>query len=87
MEKIDKFYVLINNKNNITLNGVINVSAFDESYITLETEQGKVRVEGSSLKIENLSKLDGEIYVTGNIGAVIFEEEKAPRGAFKKLFK
>lgn len=87
MEKIDKYYVLINNKSNITLNGVNNVSSFDESYITLETEQGKISVEGSTLKIENLSKQDGEIYVTGNITAVIFEEEKATRGGFKKLFK
>ena len=87
MNKTGKYYVLINDKSNITLNGVKNVAGFDESYVTLDMDDGRITVEGQSLKIENLSKENGEIYVTGEIRGVLFEEEKASRGVFKRLFK
>ena len=87
MEQIGKFYVLINDKKSITMNGVKNVLSFDEGYVSLEAEQGKVSVEGRNLRIESLAKESGEIYITGDILGVIFSEEKPVEGVFKRLFK
>ena len=67
VETSKKFYVLINDKKSISMNGVSNVRAFDESYVTLETEQGTVNVEGASLKIESLTKESGEIFKRGSL--------------------
>jgi len=87
VETSKKFYVLINDKKSISMNGVSNVRAFDESYVTLETEQGTVNVEGASLKIESLTKESGEIFISGEIYGVFFAEERGTQSVFKRLFK
>jgi len=85
-ENIER-YLLINSKKSVTMNGVINVRGFDEGYVTLETVDGEVTVEGKELKIENLSKDTGEIYISGIISAAYFKEEKETQSVFKRLFK
>lgn len=72
----------------LELDGVINVESFTEDALTLATRAGSVSVEGSGLKIEDLSKGDGKILVTGKIDAVFYldgAEEK--RGLFGKFFR
>ena len=76
----------VKERNSITLNGVCNVVGFDESYVTLETNDGKIIIEGESLKIESLTKAGGEICITGKISGVFYSEKKNFKTPFGKLF-
>ena len=52
----------VKERNRLVLNGVSNIESFDEGYITLEINEGRISVEGSGMKIESLSRDDGEIH-------------------------
>lgn len=75
----------VKERNHLIINGVINIESFDESYITLEIGDGRISVEGVGLKIESLSKEDGEILVSGKINGV-FYNEKRKVGKFRGIF-
>lgn len=75
----------IKNKNTVTLDGVVNIIGFDPGYVSLETDSGRVTLEGSELKIESLEKSTGEILVTGKISGVFYSESK-PKSGLSKWF-
>ena len=71
----------------LTLNGVLNICGFDEGLITLDTESGRLFIEGENLKIESLEKEGGGILVTGEVKGVFREEQgKIKKGIFSRLF-
>ena len=88
IEAKDRSYQLtINNREKISMNGVINVEGFGEEYLLLNTAIGELTIEGSDLKIESLTKENGEIVILGKINGLFYREEKSEKGFFKKLFK
>lgn len=76
----------VKERNRISLNGIMNVESFDEDYVTLETSEGRICIEGQGLKIESLSQNGGEIQITGRINGVFYTKEKKNKGAFARLF-
>ena len=50
--------LIIKDRKTLTLNGVKNVLGFDDGYVSIESELGKLTVEGKDLKIESLTKED-----------------------------
>ena len=76
----------VKERNRITLNGVINVASFDEGYVTLETSEGRICIEGVGLKIESLSREGGEIEITGRIDGVFYSKLKKVKSTLGKLF-
>lgn len=76
----------VNNRKTITLDGVLNIEGFDEGYVTVIINEGKLNIEGEGLKIESLSKDNGEIIITGKILGVYYSEHKTPKGFFAKIF-
>ena len=58
---------VIKDRKSISLDGVESIDGFDETYISLSTNLGKMIIEGKTLKVENLSKESGNIYITGHI--------------------
>ena len=81
------YLLTVNNRERISLNGVLNVSSFGDDYLALNTALGEVIIEGSELKIESLTKEDGEILIIGKLNAIIYKEQRAEKGFFGKLFK
>ena len=76
----------IKERSRLTLNGVINVDSFDESYVTLSTSEGRVSVEGQGLKIESLVREGGEIEITGKISGVYYSEQKKKSSFLSRFF-
>lgn len=76
----------VKDRSRITLNGVTNVASFYDGYVTLETNEGKICIEGVSLKIESLSREGGEIEITGKINGVFYSQNKKGKTTFGKLF-
>lgn len=67
--------VVINDKSSVNINCVEGVSAFDEDSVTVDIKDGKIIVEGASLRIEDLQKNSGEITIVGNIKSVQYLEK------------
>ena len=88
IESSEKLYqITITNRKTLTLNGVLSVDSFGEDYLVLCTSLGELTVEGENLKIESLSKENGEIFIVGKINAFFYKEEKTEKGFLKKIFK
>ena len=84
----EKTYLLvINNREKLTVNGVMNVESFGEEYLVLNTALGELTVEGSGLKIESLTKDSGEIFIVGKISSLYYKDQKSEKGLFKRIFK
>ena len=85
-EEIKHTNLSVKERNFISLNGVCNVIGFDEGYVTLATNEGKIIIEGEGLKIESLSKQGGEISISGKVTGVFYSEKKQFKSPFLKLF-
>ena len=81
------YQLVISNREKLTVNGVINVESFGEDYLILNTTLGELTVEGEDLKIESLTKENGEILIVGKIDGMFYKSEKSEKGFFKKIFK
>ncbi len=76
----------VKERGRITLNGVTNVASFDEGYVTLDTSEGRISVEGQGLKIESLCRDGGVIEIVGRIDGVFYAKEKKVTSRFSRLF-
>lgn len=73
------------NRSELTVTSVEDVQSFDENSIILKSGYGMIAIDGSELKIVNLSVDSGELLVEGKIGGVVFfetTEKKKKRGLF-----
>lgn len=64
----------------LSVTGVTDVSAFDETEIAMDTSQGTLTVRGESLHVEKLSLDRGELTLTGEIRSLEYDDETASRG-------
>lgn len=69
------------------VNAVQNVEHFTDSEIILKTAKGGLKIVGTNLNLEDLSKENANISVTGKIDAMEFFEKKEKGSFFKDLFK
>ena len=88
MQKDDVRHSIINikDRNRMTINGVKNIESFDEGYITLEIDDGRIFVEGAGMKIESLNRENGEIQITGRIDGAFYGDKKKTLGRLRGLF-
>lgn len=78
----------IKNREILELDAVLNVEGFTDDSLTLATKAGRVSVEGRDLKIEDLSKENGKILVTGHIDGIFYiEGGEEKHGFFGKIFR
>ena len=71
--------VVLCDRKSITIDGVEHILNFDEGYIAISTALGELNVEGEGMKIENLSKEKGEIYISGRVNALYYKEKSNKR--------
>ena len=66
--------VLMNNRQNGSFSGILDVLSFDVSEILLETEQGMLLIKGKDLHVNRLSLEKGEVYVAGKIDSLSYSD-------------
>lgn len=83
--------LILENREKLSISGVLDVLSFDDQIVILETELGLLTVKGENLRINKLSLdtaeviIDGEIY---NLGYSEKElEKKSSGGILNKIFK
>jgi len=82
--------VVIVNKKQMTVSGVIRVENFNDSAIMLVTEYGQMTVEGANLHISRLSLETGDMNIDGDIIGLFYSgdsSDKKNSNLFSKIFK
>ncbi len=87
----DKRYcVVINNRENVEINGVIKLESFNQSEFLLQTELGYLNVKGNGLSLGLMDMDKGTLTIQGKVDSVTYvnKVKEAPKeNFFKKLFK
>lgn len=90
MEKINQNKqqnLIIENRERITISGVLSVESFDEQEIITVTEKGVLNIRGENIKIGSYNEEIGELNATGSIYAAVYVDNNDKGGFFSRLFK
>jgi sporulation protein YabP len=82
--------VVLFNKKQMTVSGVVRVENFNESTIVLMTEYGQMTIEGASLHISKLSLETGDMNIDGDVSGLFYSGDsydKKSSNLFSKIFK
>jgi len=75
--------VIITNREQVVVEGVIHVEKFDDEEIILETDLGMMALRGEELHIKQLSLEQGQLVVDGVVKTVDYLEEGGRMGKGK----
>lgn len=83
--------LVIENREKISISGVLDVTSFNTETIIMETELGLLTIKGDELKISKLNLEIGEMMIEGYLGSCVYSEAEDIRtrglGFLSKLFK
>lgn len=80
--------VLLIDREEMQVEGVINLGSFDEQQIVMETEQGSLLVKGQELNIKQLNLDKGSVIIEGLIKLLSYDDEsRNKKGLLGRLLK
>ena len=82
--------LVLENREKLSISGVLDVLSFDDQVVIVETELGLLTVKGENLRINKLSIDTSEVVVEGEIYNLVYIEndlDKKTTGIFNKIFK
>lgn len=86
-----KHTVVIEERNKISITGVLDVFAFDEENIVTETELGMLTIKGIDLHVNKLNLEKGDLEVEGELDSVFYSQAggygKSKNSILARLFK
>jgi len=82
--------LVLENREKLTISGVLDVLSFDDQVVIVETELGLLTIKGENLRINKLSIDTSEVVVEGEIYNLAYSENDLDKknGSFlNKIFK
>ena len=81
--------IVVKERGELRITGVIEVDSFDESGVQLKTKRGDVTVEGRGLHVEVLDVDRGVVVLNGRIDGVFYsiEDAEGKRGWFRRMLR
>lgn len=82
--------LVLENREKLSISGVLDVLSFDDQIVIVETELGLLTVKGDNLRINKLSIDTSEVIVEGDIISLIYSQkelDKKGEGFLSKIFK
>lgn len=82
--------IILENREKLTISGVLDVLSFDDQIVILETELGLLTVKGDNLRINKLSLDTAEVIIEGEIYNLGYSEKDVNQktgGLFNKIFR
>lgn len=83
--------LVLENREKLSISGVIDVLSFDDQVVIVETELGLLTIKGENLRINKLSIDTSEVVVEGEIYNLAYSEndlnDKKANSIFNKIFK
>ncbi len=83
--------LVLENREKLSISGVLDVLSFDDQVVIVETELGLLTVKGDNLRINKLSIDTSEVVVEGEIYNLAYSEnnldKKSAASILGKIFK
>ena len=82
--------IILENREKLSISGVLDVLSFDDQVIIVETELGLLTIKGENLRINKLSLDTTEVVVEGEIYNLAYSEndlEKKSTSILGKIFR
>lgn len=82
--------IILENREKLSISGVLDVLSFDDQIVILETELGLLTVKGDNLRINKLSLDTAEVIIDGEIHNLGYSEKEATQksgGFLGKIFR
>ena len=82
--------LVLENREKLSVSGVLDVLSFDDQVVMIETELGLLTVKGQNLRINKLSIDTSEVIVEGEVSYLAYSEanqNKSSSGFLSKIFK
>ena len=80
--------LLLDERKELMLSGILNVDSFDERQIELNSNMGGIEIGGEGMKIAALNLEEGKITINGTISSIMYvksREEKSVRHKSKSV--
>lgn len=68
--------ITIINASRLEMNLVCSILSMDDEQVILETDGGVVSINGSELKVHELSERSTKIAVSGTLGSISFDDKR-----------
>ncbi len=83
--------LVLNNREQGSLTGVLDVLSFDENSIVLDTDMGLLTIKGKDLHVSRLTLEKGEIDIEGRPDSLVYSSNesyrKSGQSLLSRLFK
>ena len=83
--------IILENREKVSISGVLDVLSFDDQVIILETELGLLNIKGNDMRVNKLSIDTSEVIVEGKINNLNYSEnrgiENKGTSLLSKIFK
>ena len=81
--------LVLENREKLSISGVIDVLSFDDQVVIVETELGLLTVKGENIRINKLSIDTSEVVVEGEINNLAYSEKEIEKkgSLLGKIFK
>lgn len=87
MQENKKHSLIINDRSELTADGVRKIKFFSAETVAAETECGVLVIKGSELFVESLDSENGRLYVKGNINSAAYSGDGKEKSFFARIFK
>ena len=82
--------LVLENREKLSVSGVLDVLSFDDQVVIVETELGLLNIKGENLRINKLSIDTSEVVVEGEIYSLFYSDkgsDKKSSSLIGKIFK
>ena len=76
----------LKNREQLSIEGVTDVDAFNEQEISAKTDYGSLLIKGDGLHIEELDLSCGILKVKGRVYSLVYSNEVSKKSTLKRLF-
>ena len=81
--------VMLENREKMTVTGVIDIHSFDDELVLAQTDLGILTIKGEDLKMNKLNLENNELIIEGRINLFAYSDTQGAKktGFMNKLFK
>lgn len=80
--------IIMENRRNLTITGVMDIDSFDEETVIIFTEQGELTIKGANLHINKIDVDTGDLLMEGEVDSLSYSDNQPQKGGFlSKLFR
>jgi len=77
--------VCIKNRSEVSISGVKAILELNDEFTSLDTDLGKLIIEGSEIKLQSFQKEERTVYISGNIESIYYQKTKISSSLFSKF--